>query len=170
MRVLETERLGLRRLAAGDAPFVLELLNEPSFLANIGDRGVRTLDDARGYLERGPIASYERHGFGLYLVVLRDSREPIGICGVLKRDELPEPDIGFAFLPRYWSHGYALESAQAVSHYAREMLGLPRLLAITLPSNRGSKRVLERIGFRFEAMVKLAGDAAELELYASVPR
>ena len=170
MNVLETPRLELRRLTTGDAAFVLELLNDPSFLANIGDRGVRTLDDARGYLERGPIASYARHGFGLCLVVLRDSGEPIGICGVLKRDELPEPDIGFAFLPRFWSQGYALESAQAVSRYAREVLGLPRLLAITLPSNRGSKRVLERIGFRFERLVKLAGDAVELELHATGPR
>jgi RimJ/RimL family protein N-acetyltransferase len=170
VKVLETARLGLRRLTTDDADFVLELLNEPSFLANIGDRGVRTLDDARGYLERGPIASYARHGFGLYLVVLRDSHEPIGICGILQRDELPEPDIGFAFLPRYWSRGYALESAQAVSHYARGVLGLPRLLAITLPGNRGSKRVLERIGFRFERLVKLAGDAVELELHATGPR
>lgn len=170
MNVLETPRLELRRLTTGDAAFVLELLNDPSFLANIGDRGVRTLDDARGYLERGPIASYARHGFGLCLVVLRDSGEPIGICGVLQRDELPEPDIGFAFLPRFWSQGYALESAQAVSRYAREVLGLPRLLAITLPSNRGSKRVLERIGFRFERLVKLSGDAVELELHATGPR
>jgi RimJ/RimL family protein N-acetyltransferase len=165
--VVTTARLRLRRLGPEDAPFMLELLNDPSFLANIGDRGVRSLDDARAYIERGPVASYARHGFGLYLVELAESGERLGICGVLRRAGLPDPDLGFAFLPRHWSRGYALESAQAVQAYAQETLRLGRLLAITLPSNAGSKRVLERIGFRFERMVKLAGDPAELELHAS---
>jgi ribosomal-protein-alanine N-acetyltransferase len=163
--LLETPRLELRRLADGDAPFVLVLLNEPSFIRNIGDRGVRTLDDARAYIADGPVASYARHGFGLYLVELKAPRTPIGICGILKRDVLPEPDIGFAFLPAYWSQGYGLESASAVRDYARETIGLPRLLAIVNPANDSSIRLLEKLGFRFSSLTKLAADAPDVKLY-----
>ena len=166
-QVAVTPRLRLRRLGPSDAAFVLELLTDPSFLANIGDRGVRNLDDARAYIERGPVASYARHGFGLYLVELLSTGEPLGICGVLRRDGLPDPDLGFAFLPRHWSRGYALESALAVTAHAREELGLGRLLAITLPTNLGSKRVLERGGFRCDGTIRLPGDDADLELYVS---
>jgi [ribosomal protein S5]-alanine N-acetyltransferase len=167
LAIVRTARLCLRRIVAGDAAFLLELLNDPSFLANIGDRGVRDLDEARVYIERGPVASYTLHGFGLYLVELAGSGEPIGICGVLRRDGLADPDLGFAFLPRYWGRGFALEAAGAVLEHARAALALRRLVAITLPSNQGSKRVLERIGFRLEGRVRLAGDPEELELYAS---
>jgi RimJ/RimL family protein N-acetyltransferase len=165
--VVATERLRLRQILPNDAGFLLELLNDPSFLANIGDRGVRTLDDARAYVERGPAASYARHGFGLWLVELAESGAPLGICGVLRREGLPDPDLGFAFLPRYWGRGYALEAARAVHTHARESLGLRRLLAITLPTNRGSKRVLEQVGFRLEGTTRLGGDPVELELYVS---
>jgi RimJ/RimL family protein N-acetyltransferase len=165
--VLVTDRLRLRRIGPDDAGFLLELLNDPSFLANIGDRGVRTLEDARAYVERGPVASYARHGFGLWLVELGTTGEPLGICGVLRRDSLPDPDLGFAYLPRHWGRGYAFEAASAVARHAREALRLRRLLAITLPTNAGSKRVLERIGFRLAGTTRLAGDPAELELYVS---
>src|SRR5205809_1402527 len=104
--ILETDRLQLRLLSVDDAEFILRLLNEPSFIQNIGDRGVRTLDDARAYITNGPIASYEKHGFGLLLVQLKTTGTPIGICGLLKRDALPEPDIGYALLPEFWSNGY----------------------------------------------------------------
>jgi RimJ/RimL family protein N-acetyltransferase len=144
---------------------MLGLLNEPSFIRNIGDRGVRTVEDARDYIMRGPIASYARFGFGLYLVQLKALLLPIGICGILKRDELPEPDIGFAFLPAYWSQGYALEAAAAVRDYARDTLDLPRLLAIVSPSNDTSIRLLERLGFSFESMTRLGAAAPEVKLY-----
>jgi ribosomal-protein-alanine N-acetyltransferase len=163
--LLETARLELRRLAEDDAAFVLVLLNEPSFIRNIGDRGVRTLDDARAYIADGPVASYARHGFGLYLVELKAPRTPIGICGILKRDALPEPDIGFAFIPAYWSQGYGLESASAVRDYARETVGLSRLLAIVNPANDSSIRLLEKLGFRFSSLTKLAADAPDVKLY-----
>jgi ribosomal protein S18 acetylase RimI-like enzyme len=145
---------------------MLGLLNEPSFIRNIGDRGERTIEDARVYIGLGPIASYARFGFGLYLVELKTPQTPIGICGILKRDELPGPDIGFAFLPAYWSQGYALESAAAVRDYAREALGLPRLLAIVSPSNTTSIRLLERLGFTFASSRSLTPEAPEVSLYA----
>lgn len=164
--VLETERLILRRLALDDAPFILALLNEPSFIQNIGDKGVRTLDDARAYLSNGPLASYERYGFGLSAVESRETGEVMGICGLIKRDSLDDVDLGFAFLPAYWGQGYAVEAAAAVKRYGRERFGLQRIVAITIPSNHGSIRVLEKVGFRFEKMVRLTEDGEELRLYS----
>lgn len=164
--VIETQRLRLRLLTLDDARFILELLNEPSFLRFIGDKGVRDPDGARAYLAKGPIDSYERHGFGLYAVCLRDGT-PIGICGLVKRDGLDDADLGFAFLSRHWSHGYAAESAGAVMAHAGEMLGLKRVVAITSPDNRDSMAVLEKVGLKYERTVRLAADAAELNLFAS---
>ena len=165
MALVETSRLSLRAFTEDDAAFVLGLLNEPSFIRNIGDRGVRTLDDARAYIATGPMASYVRFGFGLYVVELKAPRTPIGICGILKRDELPEPDLGFAFLPAYWSQGYGLESATAIRDYARATVGLPRLLAIVNPVNDASIRLLEKLGFGFSSMTRLTPDAHEVKLY-----
>ena len=167
MKILETERLVLRQLSLADAEFILELLNEPSFIQNIGDRGVRTLDDARAYILRVPVKSYEQHGFGLYLVILKESSESIGMCGLIKRDTLEDVDIGYAFLPKFWSKGYAIESALAVKAYARDVIGLKRLVAITDPENQASIRVLEKIGLRFEKMVRLSDDDIELKLLAA---
>ena len=168
VNVLETERLNLRRLNAGDAAFILELLNDPSFLRYIGDRGVRTREDAVRYILEGPVDSYARHGFGLWLVELKDSAAtPAGICGLVKRDTLPDADIGYAFLPRFRSRGYAYESAAAVMRYASGALGLRRVLAITNPDNVGSIKVLEKIGLKFERLVRLAKDAPEIMLFAS---
>ena len=164
---LETERLVLRRLSTNDAEFVLRLLNEPSFLQYIGDRGVRNLEDAAQYILNRLVTSYERNGFGLYLVELKESRIPIGISGLVKRDTLPDADIGFAFLPAYWSKGYAVESAAAVMKYAREMLKLDRILAITSPDNEASERLLGKIGLRYERLIKLSEDAEEVKLFTT---
>lgn len=166
MPVLETERLALRRLTTDDAEFILELLNEPSFRQHIGDKGVRTNADACRYIETGPMASYERFGFGLYRVETKDGREPIGICGLLKRDSLPDVDLGFALLPRFWSKGYAFESASAVLAHARDTLGLKRVLAVTSPDNVASINLLEKLGFRFERMSRLAEDAPEIKVFS----
>jgi len=166
VNLLETDRLVLRKLALDDAEFILELLNEPSFLHFIGDKGVRTLDDAREYILRGPIASYQRHGFGLYLTVLKEGAAPIGMCGLLKRESLADVDIGFAFLPRFWSKGYALESALAVKAYGLDILGLKRIVAITNPDNEASIRLLEKLGLKFERLISLSEDGPEIELYA----
>jgi RimJ/RimL family protein N-acetyltransferase len=167
MIVLETKRLVLRKLSVDDAKFVLELLNEPSFLRYIGDRGVRNLEDAAQYILNRLVASYERNGFGLYLVELKDGGIPIGISGLVKRDTLPDPDIGFAFLPAYWSKGYAVESAAAVLSYAKEKLGLNRILAITSRDNEASAKLLGKIGLRFERVIKLSEDAEEVKLFTS---
>lgn len=167
LTILETERLILRRLTIDDAEFILELLNDASFLRYIGDKGVRNIDDAVRYLNTGPIASYERFGFGLYLVELKTSGEPIGMCGLLKRDTLPHVDVGFAFLPTFWSQGYAFESAAAVMAFGREALGLRRIVAITSPENQASISLLEKIGLRFERMIKLGEDQSEVRLFGT---
>jgi len=167
MKVLETDRLILRRFSAGDAEFILELLNDPSFIRFIGDKGVRTLDDARNYILNGPVASYEKFGYGLYATEIKDGNISIGMCGILKRDTLPDPDIGFAFLPRYWNRGYAFEAAAGVMKYARDVLGIDQMLAITTPDNEASGRLLEKIGLRFERLVKPSEDAAEVKLFSS---
>ena len=162
--VMETERLVLRQLEPNDAGFILELLNEAAFLRFIGDKGVRTQADAREYLLKGPIDSYARHGFGLYAVCLRDGT-PIGICGLVKRDGLADVDVGFAFLARHRRCGLAVESAAAVLAHARRDLRLRRVVAITSPENVGSIAVLERIGLKFERMIRLEQDSPELKLY-----
>ena len=167
MSVLETERLALRRLSADDAEFIVELLNQPSFIRNIGDRGVRTNEDAVRYIQNGPVASYQRFGFGLYLVELKDTAIPIGICGLLKRETLEDVDVGFAFLPQFWSRGYAVESASAVLKHGRNVLGIDRIVAITSLDNHGSIKVLEKIGLKFERLMKLSEVEPEIKLFAS---
>ena len=167
VNVLETERLNLRQLSTGDAAFMLELLNEPSFLRNIGDKGVRTIDDAVQFIVEGPLASYNRLGFGMWLVELKDAKTPIGICGLVKRDALPDVDIGYAFLPQFRLLGYAYESASAVMDYAKNVVGLKRLVAITNPDNAASIKVLGRVGLKFERMIRLSEDAPEIMLFVS---
>lgn len=167
MTEIETGRLLLRRLADDDAPFVLRLVNEPAFLRFIGDRGVRDLDDARRYIADGPVAGYARDGHGLMRVVRKADGAALGMCGVLKRDALPDPDLGFAFFPEYWSQGYALESAQAVMRHARDTLGLGRIVAITTRDNEASIRLLGKLGFRFERLLPMGDE--QLRLFASGP-
>jgi RimJ/RimL family protein N-acetyltransferase len=168
MYILETERLFLRAFSADDSEFILELVNEPSFIQNIGDRGVRTLDDARAYILNGPVASYAKNGFGLFLVALKKTYESIGMCGLIKRDTLDDVDIGYAFLPKFWGKGYAVEAVLCVKAYAKDVIGLKRIVAITDPSNEGSIRVLDKIGLRFERMVRLSADDIELKLFGAV--
>lgn len=165
MNILETERLTLRQLTADDAAFILELVNEPSFIQNIGDRGVRTLSDAVNYIETGPIASYTRNGFGLWCVSLKESNESIGMCGLIKRDALEDVDIGYAYLPRFWSKGYAIEAALACRNHARDAIKLNRLVAIVDPANQGSIRVLEKLGMIYEKRIQLSADDIELKLF-----
>lgn len=167
MPTIQTDRLTLSELAAGDAGFILELLNEPGFLGGIGDRGVRDLDGALRYIHDGPAASYARHGFGLWRVDLRDRGEAIGLCGLLRRDTLPDPDLGYAFLQRHWGRGYALEAGEAVLRYAQATLALPRVLAIVNPDNAASIKVLERLGMQAQGMIRHGTEPRDLRLFAT---
>ena len=167
MKILDTERLSLRWLAPDDAAFIRRLVNEPSWLRFIGDRGVRNDDDARRYLEKGPLAMYAAMGFGLYLVATRNGVAPIGICGFVKRETLPDVDLGFAFLPEFWGRNYAFEAASATMAFGGRALGLQRVVAVTAQGNRPSIRLLERLGFHFERRMRLGDDAEELSLYAA---
>ena len=156
MTQLETKRLTLRRLTTADAPLILALLNDPDFLRFVGDRRARTEADACAYLANGPLASYARHGFGPCAVELKRGRLPIGICGLFKREHLPDPDIGFAFLPAWRGRGFAGEAARAVLADSSARLRLPRVLAIVDPANERSIAVLQRLGL--EATGTLPGD------------
>ena len=167
MIVLETERLFLRGFNEGDAEFILALLNEPSFLRFIGDKKVRSVQDAEKYILNGPVASYERHGFGLCLVELKDTHTPIGMCGLLKREELPDPDIGFAFMPDFWNKGFAYEAAAAVMKDARELLNLKRILAITNQDNEASIKLLQKLGLQIERVITMKTDSTELFLLST---
>jgi RimJ/RimL family protein N-acetyltransferase len=167
MKVLETERLILRWLNTDDAAFILRLVNEPSWLKYIGDKGVRTLQDAENYIRNGPVEMYGRLGFGLYLVELRDGSGPLGICGLIKRESLEHVDLGFAFLSNFWHNGYAYEAANAAMAYGKNVLGLSRIVAIVSRDNHPSSKLLEKLGFRFERTVALNSDEGELKLYAT---
>ena len=166
--MLETRRLALREMSVDDADFILGLMNEPSFLRYIGDKKVRTVEDARRYIVNGPVESYRRHGIGLYLVELKASGAAIGTCGLLRREQLDDFDVGFAFLPRYWSQGYAFEAAAAVMDYATKSLGLKRIVAVTSPDNDRSIRLLAKLGMRFERTMTLVEGEPEVELLAWV--
>lgn len=168
---LETPRLRLRPLVEADAPFILQLLTDPSFLTFIGDRGVRTTADARAYIVDGPMASYAANGYGLYLVARRADGAPMGMCGLVKRPSLPTTDLGYAFLPPFWGKGYATEAGTAVLADAYQTHQLSRVLAITALDNTRSIRVLERLGFQFEKLLRLSEDSAEVRLFAvDLPR
>lgn len=166
MKILETERLTLRLQTTEDADFILELVNDPSWLQFIGDRGLRTVEDAREYIMNGPIRMYEQFGFCLYLVERNEDRCPVGICGLVKRDGLEDVDIGFAFLPTYWGKGYAYEAASAVMAYGLDTLGLNRIVAITTQDNHASAKLLEKVGLKFERLVQLSNDEEELRLFS----
>ena len=171
--VLGTERLRLRRLVLDDAPFILRLVTDPSWLEFIGDKGVRSEDDARHYLAQGPIDMYARLGFGLYLVELRDggapighSGDPIGICGLIKRESLADVDLGFAYLPEFRGKGYAYEAALAVMIHAKRDYSIRRLVAITAPTNEKSIRLLRRLGMTLEQAIDLPRDGGRSVLFA----
>jgi len=162
MIICETNRLRIRQFSKKDAEFIIQLLNEPSFIAGIGDKEVRTSEDAIKYLNDGPIATYKQFGFGLYLVELKETGEPIGMCGLLKRESLEDADLGYSFLKRHWSMGYAKEAAQVVLVNANQNFSLSRVVAITKVDNLRSSGLLEKLGFSFEGMIEMYGDNNKL--------
>jgi RimJ/RimL family protein N-acetyltransferase len=167
MSILETERLRLRELTLDDAPFVLALLNDPDWRRYIGDRGVRTLDAARAYIQDGPLAMYARVQFGLWLVVRKSDGQPLGLCGLLTRPGLADVDIGFAFMPAFRGQGYAREAAAACLQHGLGTLGLKRIVAIATHDNHASTKLLESLGMRFEKTVRIPNDDEELNLFAT---
>ncbi|MFK8049054.1 MAG: GNAT family N-acetyltransferase [Halioglobus sp.] len=165
MSKFKTDRLRMDELTLADAPFIVTLLNDPSYVAHIGDRGIRTVEQAQHYLDDKIRASYRDHGFGLYAVRLATGGEPIGICGLVNRDSIPDVDIGYGFLPHARGQGYALEAAEEILKWAHSTLGLTRLAAIVSQENRPSIALLEKIGMQFDAMIQLPGDEEQICLY-----
>jgi [ribosomal protein S5]-alanine N-acetyltransferase len=165
MTVLETDRLLIRHLTVDDAEFILRLVNEPSFIANIGDRGIRSHEQASNYLLDGPIRSYAEHGHGPYLVALKQSLEPIGMCGLLRRAQFKDADLGYAFLPEFWAQGYAFEAASAVLRFAHESLGFQRTLGLVSPDNIPSIKLLEKLGFEFSELRQMKPSGLPTAVY-----
>ena len=159
--VLETGRLVLREVDEDDAAFLLELLNSRGFIENIADRGVRTLEQARTWIRERVLDSYETYGFGMWTVELKPSGDPIGIAGLLKREGLEHPDIGYAFLEHAWGQGYAQEIGAAVLRHAREAFGIGPVCAITTPGNEASMAVLRKIGLSYRGMIRVPGFDAD---------
>lgn len=166
MHIISSDRLILRLFNTSDAAFVLELLNDPGWVKNIGDRGIRNLDQARDWILTKPLESQSRCGFSFYVVVLKDTQTAIGICGLIKREMLQNVDIGYAFLPQYGGQGYAIEAARATMQHARQDLGLSQLAAITSPGNVKSNSLLKKLGFTLEEVLVLPGEERETNLYA----
>lgn len=167
MKILETERLILREIVESDAEFILDLLNQPSFIKYVGNRGIDTLEKARDVIENRYRQSYAEFGYGLYIVELKETGEPMGFCGFVRREGLPDADIGFAFLPQFEKKGFAFESASALMKYGKEKLKLSRVLAITTQKNESSVRLLRKLGFEFESLIKLPHSPEELNLFSS---
>ena len=163
--ILETERLQLRELTLLDNAFILALVNSPSWLKFIGDRNIKTGEQAKTYLENGPLKSYSDNGFGLWLVETKPNKIPIGMCGILKRETLQAPDLGFAFLPEFIGKGFGMEAAAATVGFAKEKLKLQSLCAITVPYNQASIKVLEKVGLKFNKRISLPNNPEELLLY-----
>ncbi|MEP6808600.1 MAG: GNAT family N-acetyltransferase [Chthoniobacterales bacterium] len=165
MKVLETARLNLRQLTLHDSPFFLAIMNEPAFIRNVADRGLRTPADAASYIAEKIFPSYEEFGFGMYVVELKDTGQPVGTCGLLKRPTMEDVDIGYAFLSEFWGKGYAFEAAVAVMDYGRNVLGLPKIVALTSPQNESSIKLLEKLGMRFERLIQVPGWEGESKLF-----
>lgn len=163
--LIETERLYLRKLTLEDAPFMLELLNTPTWLQFIGDRNVHSIEDAENYLKNGTLKSYQENGFGFYAVIEKTSGKTIGMCGLIKRDSLPDIDIGFAFLPHLISKGFGYEAASATLDYALNTLKIKRIIAIVNPDNEKSIGLIKKIGLHFEKMIKFGDEEKELMLF-----
>lgn len=168
--ILETERLMLRELQHGDASFIIQLLNSPGWLQYIGDRNVHTKEDAIRYINEGPRKSYRENGFGLYVVERKNNRIPIGICGLLKRETLQHPDIGFAFLPEFEGQGFAFEVAQAIMQHAKDHLKIANVCAITRADNVKSIKLLEKLGLVYVRQIRLPPAHEELLLYSTDQR
>ncbi len=164
--IIESERAVLRKYTLDDTDFIINLLNQQSFIENIGDRGIKTIPDAEDYLKKSILNSYQQNGFGLNMVELKESKIPIGMCGILKRDTLDHADLGYAFLPEYCGLGYASEITETLIQSAKRLYNLEKIVAITNSHNKKSRKLLEKIGFKFDCMVQAVEGEAESMLFA----
>jgi len=164
-KILETERLVIREFNLNDAEFIIQLVNNPTWIKFIGDRGVKTTEDAEKYLISGPLKSYAKYGYGLWAVIEKESKKPVGMCGLLKRDYLEYPDIGFAMMPEFAGNGFGYESAKATIDYAKNSLQLNILSAITVSHNVNSINLLNKLGLEFEKNIRIPNDKEELMLF-----
>lgn len=167
MTILKTDRLSLNEARLRDSAFIHKLLNSSNWIQYIGDRGIKSTEDAERYIRNSLIKSYKQHGFGLYKMVLKESDKPIGLCGLLKRSHLDHPDVGFAILPEYEGKGYTYEAAKATIEYAHTELSLPTVLAITSEDNLRSQALIKKIGLKYLKKVKLNASKNELLLFTS---
>ena len=165
MKILDTERLTLRTLEADDAAFYYELVNDPSWLEYIGDKGIRSVEGARAAILEGPCVMQQRQGHSLYVMERKSDGKPLGLCGLIKRDSLPDVDIGYAIRPAWFGQGYTYEAAVAVARYAREQLGMKRLLGLTNPANINSINLLEKLGLSFVELRMLPPDGRPTNIY-----
>ncbi|MEZ5456028.1 MAG: GNAT family N-acetyltransferase [Lysobacteraceae bacterium] len=166
MRVLDTARLRVRHFTVEDAAWVLRLLNEPDFITNIGDRNVRTVEEAQTFLQQGPMLAYARDGFGMFAVELPSSGGCVGMCGLLKREFTGEVDVGYAYFPEYSGMGYATEAAAAVIAWGRSACGLDRIVGFVSPHNTASIKVLQKLGMQYEKHAPIADGAEPILLYS----
>ena len=167
MKLLETERLQLQKITLADAPFYVKLFNSEGWLKYIGDRNVHTIADAEAYIEKNYLSSYEKHGYGSYTVQLKGTGETIGACGLYKRENLDDPDIGFAFLGKYLGKGYGFEAASAVVNYAQTTLGIKKLLGFTMENNVASIVLLQKLGLQKRGTYRFENDKEELLLFSN---
>ncbi len=163
--ILNTERLEMRWLTPNDAPMMLAVWNDPAFVRHVGDRGVRTLEQARAAIEAGPVRLYTDYGYGPFRVTRREDGIDLGVCGLFRREGLDEPDIGFAVLPEFCGQGFGFEASVAVLDHARDALKLPCVTAIVSPQNNPSVGLLEKLGLLYERPVRLPGEDRDVSLY-----
>jgi [ribosomal protein S5]-alanine N-acetyltransferase len=168
MTFIDTDRLSIRYMTVEDFRFIYRLLNEPTWIKYIGDKGIKTEDDAKNYIQTGPLQMYKDYGFGLYLVTLKETAVPIGLCGLIKRPSLENIDLGYAFLPEHTGKGYAFEATKAVMDYGKEQLSIEKLIAITTIDNIKSEKVLLKLGFSYDSLIKGTNDLEELKLFTKV--
>lgn len=165
---LHTNRLNIREFHLSDAAFILELVNDPSFIEYIGNKGIRNIQDAQNHIQDNFLSSYAKFGYGAYLVLLKSSNVPIGLCGFFKRDQFESPDIGYAFLPEYRSYGYALEAAKEVLAFGQSALKFEQVLAFTKLDNPASARLLEKLGLPFQKIVEYGAEKEQVRLHARI--
>lgn len=164
--LITTDRLLIRKFNLDDAGFIFILLNSETWIKYIGNRNIKNLEDAKNYIVNSPLYFYQKFGFGPYLVALKDTYEPVGMCSLIKRDTLEEVDLGFAYLDPFIGKGFAYEASKAIIEFSKNTLALKKLVAITLPDNTPSIKLLEKLGFHYQNRIQFPNEKEELMLFS----